>query len=171
MRRLLVPALVVCAIALVAAGCGSSNKNKSSSASSTSAAPATTNKSEEGGPETIVAKKTSLGTILMDEEGRAVYLFEKDKSTKSTCSGACAAAWPPVITSGAPKAEKGAKASDLGTTKRSDGKTQVTYGGHPIYYYSGDSKPGQLNGEGSKAFGAEWYALSPAGKKVENEGS
>ena len=120
--------------------------------------------------EKIVLKKTGdLGKILRDSEGHVVYLFQKDKTTKSQCYGACATNWPPVITKGKPVAGSGIIASKLGTTKRKDGKKQVTYGGHPLYYFAGDSKAGQANGEGLDAFGAEWYVLSKSGKKVDKD--
>ena len=108
-----------------------------------------------------------LGTILVDANGRTLYLFEADKSTQSTCNGACAAAWPPLLTSGGPTAGGSAKPGLLGTTKRSDGKTQVTYNGHPLYGYAGDSKPGDTNGEGLNQFGAAWYVLNTSGEKVD----
>jgi predicted lipoprotein with Yx(FWY)xxD motif len=118
--------------------------------------------------EKIVLKKTGkLGKILRDSEGHVVYLFEKDKTTKSQCYNACATNWPPVITKGKPVAGSGIVKSKLSTTKRKDGKKQVTYGGHPLYYFVGDSKAGQANGEGLDAFGAEWYVLSKSGKKVD----
>jgi predicted lipoprotein with Yx(FWY)xxD motif len=118
--------------------------------------------------EKIVLKKTGdLGKILRDGEGHVVYLFEKDKTTKSQCYDACATNWPPVITKGKPVAGRGIIASKLGTTKRRDGRKQVTYAGHPLYYFVGDSKAGQASGEGLDAFGAEWYVLSKSGKKVD----
>jgi predicted lipoprotein with Yx(FWY)xxD motif len=92
-----------------------------------------------------------------------VYLFKKDAGTKSACTGACATAWPPVLSSAAPAAGSGAKASLLGTTVRSDGQRQVTYNGHPLYLFAGDQAPGDTNGQGSTGFGAPWLALSPAG--------
>ena len=120
--------------------------------------------------EKIVLKKTGdLGKILRDSEGHVVYLFEKDKTTKSQCYGACATNWPPVITKGKPVAGKGIIASKLGTTKRKDGKKQVTYNGHPLYYFSGDKKAGQANGEGLNFFGAKWYVLAKSGKKVDKD--
>src|SRR5256886_14032947 len=91
---------------------------------------------------TISVQGSSLGQILVDGNGKTLYLFEADTSTQSTCSGACAQAWPPVTTKGAPKAAGGASASLLGTTARSDGTTQVTFGGHPLYSFTGDTKPG-----------------------------
>ena len=110
-----------------------------------------------------------LGRILVDGRGRTLYLFEKDKRGKSSCAGQCAGSWPPLIASGRPLATGGAKASLLGTTKRADGRVQVTYNHHPLYRFVKDTRKGQTNGEEIDAFGAEWYALSPAGAKVENQ--
>jgi predicted lipoprotein with Yx(FWY)xxD motif len=112
---------------------------------------------------------SGLGKILVDSTGRSVYLFEKDTGPRSTCSGACAAEWPPVTTTGKPTAGDGLTASMLGTTKRSDGTMQVTYNGHPLYRFSADNKPGDATGQNVDAFGAEWYVLSPAGHKVEGK--
>jgi predicted lipoprotein with Yx(FWY)xxD motif len=109
---------------------------------------------------------TSLGTILVNAKGRTLYMFLKDKTNKSNCSGQCATFWPPLLTSGKPTAKGGAKASLLGTTKRAGGKLQVTYKGHPLYTYSLDKKAGQTAGEAVNAFGAHWYAVSPSGAKV-----
>jgi len=120
-----------------------------------------------GGPATVNMRQTKVGVILVDGKGRSLYLFEKDKHGKSTCSGACARAWPPLLTKGAPKATGGAVKADLGTTKRSDGTTQVTYHGHPLYTYFADMKVGQTNGEGSTAFGASWYVLNKSGNKID----
>jgi predicted lipoprotein with Yx(FWY)xxD motif len=119
------------------------------------------------GPATVKTRSTKLGRIIVNNSGRTLYLFEKDKNHKSACSGACAKAWPPLLTKGKPKAASGAQSSKLGTTKRSDGSTQVTYGGHPVYTFIMDKKAGDTKGEGLDAFGAEWYAVSPSGKKVE----
>lgn len=108
-----------------------------------------------------------LGPVLTDGEGRTLYLFEADKSEKSTCNDACAAAWPPLTTSGEPKAGEKADAKLLGTTERADGDTQVTYNGHPLYYFQNDKKPGDTTGHDVEGFGAEWYALNVAGDKAE----
>ena len=113
---------------------------------------------------------TSLGRILVDARGHTLYLFEKDKNGKSACAGACATAWPPLIATAKPRAGAGAKASRLGTTRRADGRLQVTYNHHPLYTFIKDTKKGQTNGEGLDAFGAEWYALSATGSKVEKRG-
>jgi predicted lipoprotein with Yx(FWY)xxD motif len=113
---------------------------------------------------------SGLGRILVDGRGHTLYLFANDKHGKSTCSGRCAAFWPPLIASGRPVATAGAKASLLGTTKRADGRLQVTYGRHPLYTFVKDVRSGQTNGEEINAFGAEWYALSSTGTKVERTG-
>ena len=127
--------------------------------------------SSQSGSATISVRGSSLGQILVDGSGKSLYLFEADSGTKSTCSGACAQAWPPLTTSGAPKAAGAASLSLLGTTTRSDGTTQVTYSGHPLYFFTGDAKAGDTNGEGSTAFGAGWDVLSPTGTKIEKAGA
>ena len=113
----------------------------------------------------VTTRKTKLGTILVNAQGRSLYLFLKDKNGKSACSGACAKAWPPLMTTGKPKAAGGANAKLLGTTKRSNG-TQVTYNGHPLYTFFQDTKAGQTNGQGSTAFGAAWYVMGTNGKQI-----
>jgi predicted lipoprotein with Yx(FWY)xxD motif len=110
---------------------------------------------------------SGLGRILVDGRGRTLYLFEKDKRGKSVCTGQCAGFWPPLIASSRSLATAGAKASLLGTTKRADGRVQVTYNHHPLYTFVKDMRKGQTNGEALDVFGAKWYALSPAGAKVE----
>ena len=125
-----------------------------------------TPKNASGSSATVSVANTGLGKILVDSRGRTLYLFEKDSGTKSACTGGCAAAWPPLRASGKPTAGGGAKASLLGTIPRSDGKPQVTYDGHPLYGYQGDSKPGDTTGQGSTGFGAPWYVLSPSGKDI-----
>jgi predicted lipoprotein with Yx(FWY)xxD motif len=115
----------------------------------------------------VSTASSSLGRILVDVRGRTLYLFEKDKNDKSACAGQCATFWPPLIASGKPVAGAGAKASLLGTTKRADGRMQVTYNRHPLYTFAKDTKKGQTGGEELSAFGAKWYVVSPAGAKIE----
>ena len=115
----------------------------------------------------VSTAKTSLGRIIVNSSGRTLYLFEKDRNGKSACSGQCAVFWPPLITSGKPGVTGGARASLIGTTKRADGRLQVTYNHHPLYTFVKDKKAGQTNGEGVNALGAVWDAMSPAGAKVE----
>ena len=153
-------AALALASALVLAACGSS-----SSSSTTSSAPA----SSSPRPASVVSTRTtSLGTFLVDAKGRALYLWDADHGRKSTCSGACAQAWPPLTTAGTPKASGAAKASLLGTTTRPDGSREVTYAGHPLYYFEGDTMPGQTTGQGSGSFGSPWWVVSPGGKAIQS---
>lgn len=114
---------------------------------------------------------TKLGSVLVNGQGRTLYLFEADKGGKSACNGRCASFWPPLLTVGMPQAGAGVKSSLLGMAKRSDGRFQVTYANHPLYRYVKDARAGQTAGENVDAFGAEWYAVSAAGKKVEPKNS
>jgi predicted lipoprotein with Yx(FWY)xxD motif len=116
---------------------------------------------------TVAISGSELGRVLVDGRGRTVYLFERDKHGKSSCIGPCATAWPPLIASDKLLASAGARASLLGTTKRADGRLQVTYNHHPVYTFFKDTRKGQTNGENLDAFGAEWYAVSSDGAKVE----
>jgi predicted lipoprotein with Yx(FWY)xxD motif len=119
-------------------------------------------------PATVKTGTSSLGRIVVDGQSHTLYVFQKDKGAKSACSGACAQNWPPLLTKGAPKAGPDAKASLLGTTKRADGTTQVTYNKHPLYRFKGDAnKVGATKGQGLDAFGAEWYVVGTNGKKIE----
>jgi predicted lipoprotein with Yx(FWY)xxD motif len=119
---------------------------------------------------TVATARSGLGRILVDGRGRTLYLFEKDTRSRSACYGSCAKFWPALLARGTPSAGRGAKAALLGLSRRSDGSEQVTYAGHPLYRFQEDTKPGQTKGEGSKAFGAGWDVLSPAGKKIERGG-
>jgi predicted lipoprotein with Yx(FWY)xxD motif len=121
---------------------------------------------QSGGGARVQLAKTRLGTILVDSKGITLYDFVKDKGTTSVCYSACAALWPPLLTTGKPVAGPGVRASLLGTTKRKDGKLEVTYGGHPLYYFVTDRKPGQTTGQGVNQFGGPWWVLSAAGKEI-----
>ncbi|MEV4258007.1 hypothetical protein AB0J52_33005 [Spirillospora sp. NPDC049652] len=113
------------------------------------------------------AKVGSLGQVLVDGKGRTEYLFDKDHGGKSSCTGSCEAVWPPVTSKDKPQAGSGVKASMLGTSSRNGGAKQVTYGGHPLYYYTPDgTTKGSAKGQGLNQFGASWYVVSPDGKKV-----
>jgi predicted lipoprotein with Yx(FWY)xxD motif len=114
----------------------------------------------------VSTRDTSLGQILVDAQGRTLYLFQNDTGPASTCNGSCASYWPPVPVTGQPHASGKAAATWIGVVSRSDGKRQLTYAGHPLYYYVGDSKAGQANGQGLNQFGARWYVLNPAGVAV-----
>jgi predicted lipoprotein with Yx(FWY)xxD motif len=161
---LLSGAAAVGLIAVAVAGCGGGNNGAA-------AANAPSTKASEQVATVRTANGGDLGTILVDSNGRTLYLFEKDSGTTSECSGACASAWPPLRANGKPTAGSGVEASRVGTTTRSDGKPQVTYNGHPLYLFSGDRVAGDTNGQGSTAFGASWFALNPAGDAISGETS
>jgi predicted lipoprotein with Yx(FWY)xxD motif len=108
----------------------------------------------------------NLGPILVGSGGRTLYIFLADTGMTSTCNGSCAQNWPPLTTSGAPRALGGISQSLLGTTRRGDGTLQVTYHGHPLYYFVADSGPGMANGEGIDAFGAHWEVVNASGLAV-----
>jgi len=170
---------VLGASAVMVTGCGSSKESSSatSAAASTPAAETTANSSQQSStasaePGTVIALKHTgkLGSILdAGPKKLTVYLFEADKGTESTCSEACAQVWPPVISTGEPLAKDGALSGKLGTTTRSDGTKQVTYNGHPLYYYVKDTDDGDSYGQGVDSFGAEWYVLNSKGSKVDED--
>jgi predicted lipoprotein with Yx(FWY)xxD motif len=160
--------------AALLAGCGSSTKSTSSS-SSAAAAPATTAATPAAAPAAapgagaavaIGTKTAKLGTVLAGHKGLTLYMFESDKPGSSSCTGACAQVWPPVT--GSPHASGKAVSADLGTITRSDGTRQVTYKGHPLYYFAKDKDNGDAYGQGVKGFGASWYVLAPNGTKIDN---
>jgi len=150
------------AVALLAAAACSSSGSTSSSTSPSAAAPAGSAASS-----TVITTKTSSGgSFLTNSAGRAIYLFMADSTGKSNCDAACASAWPPVIATGQPTATGSAQASDLGTITRSDGTKQVTYDGHPLYYFEGDTGPGTDRGQGIDGFGAKWWLVAPTGSSI-----
>jgi predicted lipoprotein with Yx(FWY)xxD motif len=153
------------ALALVAAAC-TGGGSSSSGAGAYGAAPTT---SSGSAPAAIVDLHGSkLGQTLVDGQGRTLYLFEADKAGKSNCNGACASAWPPYVSNDTPQAGAGVTGALLGTSIRGDGGgTQVTYHGHPLYYYAGDSRPGDAAGQGLNQFGAKWYVVAPSGDKID----
>ena len=159
--RLAVPLAAV----LAAAACSSAaTASPSAPASSAPAAGSSASASTTG--TVITTHAGAAGTSLTDGSGRTVYLWAKDGMNMSNCSGACAQAWPPVPATGTLTAAGGAMASDLATITRSDGTKQVTYDGHPLYYFVGDSAAGQTNGQGSDNFGAKWWLVAPSGVKI-----
>ena len=168
-------ALAISAIAI--AGCGSASSSTPSTAqaaqpaAAASTATSSTTSGDQSGSEAVGTAKGSAGTYLTADEGRAVYLWVADTGDKSSCSGACAKAWPPVETKGMPKAENGVTASDLGTITRSDGSEQVTYKGHPLYYFVADKSKGATTGQGSDSFGAKWWLVAPSGEAITTGGS
>jgi predicted lipoprotein with Yx(FWY)xxD motif len=165
LRRPLLALVVLAAVGALAAGCGngSGSGGYGSGGSGGTSGPVGTTPS---GVAMVTAASSKLGMVLVDGSGRTLYLFEKDQPNRSACTGACVAAWPVDQSSGTPKAGSGVKASLLGTITRSDNTTQVTYNHHPLYYYAGDSQPGQHNGQGLNAFGAAWFVVAPAGGAV-----
>ena len=152
--------IVPLASALLVAACGSVAASTSAPASSAAAAGSSTTGT------VITTQAGSAGAFLTTASGRTVYLWAKDGMNMSDCSGACASAWPPVPATGTLTAAGSAKASDLGTITRSDGTKQVTYDGHPLYYFVGDSAAGQTNGQGSDNFGAKWWLVAPSGAQI-----
>jgi predicted lipoprotein with Yx(FWY)xxD motif len=157
--------------ALIVAGCGSASSSSSTTTATAAAAttPATSTTSTTAGAATGVTVKTakgSGGTYLAGPNGHALYLWIADSGGKSACMGACAKAWPPLLTKGNPTAGSGVTASDLGTTMRSDGTEQVTYKGHPLYYFVADTSASSIKGQGSDAFGAKWWLVAPSGTAI-----
>jgi predicted lipoprotein with Yx(FWY)xxD motif len=163
LRRSLMTLVVLAAAGALAAGCGSGGSGSGSGGSGGAASPVGTT---PPGVAMVTAASSKLGMVLVDGSGRTLYLFEKDQPNQSACAGACVAAWPVDQSSGTPKAGSGVKASLLGTIKRGDGSTQVTYNKHPLYYFTRDSGAGQQNGQGVDAFGAKWFVVTPAGGAV-----
>jgi predicted lipoprotein with Yx(FWY)xxD motif len=156
-------------VAVLVAACasGSSSSSTGAAASSSPAGASASSSAASGSGSTVIkTASSSAGEFLTDGSGRAVYLWVKDTGGTSACSGACAGAWPPVTAAGTATASGSAKASDLGTITRSDGTKQVTYDGHPLYYFSGDSGPGTATGQGSDSFGAKWWLVAPSGSDV-----
>ena len=115
---------------------------------------------------TLTAHSSRYGRILFDGRGRVLYLFARDRGGRSSCSGACAKAWPPFLTKGAPTTLSGVNAKLLGTTRRGDGTLQVTYAKHPLYYFKEDTKPGQIKCQNVSNFGGLWLVVAPSGKPV-----
>ncbi|MFI6286036.1 hypothetical protein ACIBCM_14965 [Streptomyces sp. NPDC051018] len=161
-------------VALLVGGCsdfgGGSSATKSPGESPTSprASPTSSAPGAVRGRSEVTTRSGPLGRYLVDGNGRTLYLFEADTSTRSTCTGDCAKQWPPMTAADAsPSPGAGVTNSLLGTTDRADGTRQVTYNGHPLYYYADDEKPGDTKGEGSRAFGAAWYIVGPDGNRIE----
>ena len=155
------------ASAAMLAACSNNNGSASNDGSSSDSSSSSSSQSAGASPsnQEIKTAKTDLGTFLVDKDGKAVYLFTKDSPGKSVCEGDCLAAWPAVT--GKVSAGAGVDASKIGTLKRSDGSTQASYGGWPLYYWVKDKKPGDITGQG---VGGVWYLLNPQGKAIESAG-
>jgi predicted lipoprotein with Yx(FWY)xxD motif len=161
--------LPLAAVAVAVAACGTATNTGSGSAG-TGAAPGAAS-----GPVTVETHSTGLGNVLSDQSGKILYLYTPDSATKSACSGECLSQWPVVTTKTTATAGSGVTASKLATLTRSDGTKQVTYNGHPLYYYAGDSAAGQTNGQGQTGNGTSnvgvWYVLSGAGDQITTKAS
>jgi predicted lipoprotein with Yx(FWY)xxD motif len=144
-------------VSALAAALGLTLSSSTSSASPVSATPSAT---------MVQTRATSLGQVLVDAQGRTMYLFEQDNGTMSTCTGSCTSVWPPVPVSGAPTVSGGASATAVGVATEANGVKQLTYAGHPLYYFAGDGQPGQTRGQAIDEFGAKWYALDSSGAAV-----
>ncbi|MGZ4349189.1 MAG: COG4315 family predicted lipoprotein [Solirubrobacteraceae bacterium] len=149
-------------MALVVAACGSISSNTSSSASNAPASAA----SASGGKTSVGTASGANGKYLVGSSGRALYLWVADPNDKSVCAGACASFWPPLLTKSAPVAASGVTAGQLGTITRSNGSKQVTYDGHPLYYFSEDTSAGSIKGQGNNGFGAKWWLVAPSGTAI-----
>jgi predicted lipoprotein with Yx(FWY)xxD motif len=158
LHHLLAGATALVVVALAVAGCGGSGGSNANSP----APPKTAN----GQSATVGVANENVGNVLVDSQGRTLYLFERDSGTKSACTGACAAEWPPLRATGKPTVGAGTNASIVATSDRSDGKPQVTHNGHPLYLFSADQKAGDTNGQGVNAFGGLWYVLSSSGDEI-----
>jgi predicted lipoprotein with Yx(FWY)xxD motif len=168
MRNTISAAVIAAGIALAASACSSSMSSNGTTAAP-AASPATAQPSTAATTIDLQSASGIDGKFLADGQGRAMYLFEADKGSTSACTGACAAAWPPVTASAMPMAGGGISQSLLGTTKRADGTEQLTYNGHPLYYFSADTGSGMAKGQGVKAFGSGWYVVNGKGSKIDND--
>ena len=135
-----------------------------SAVSGAAAAPARTEAAEARA--TVTVRSSDFGRIVFDSNGRALYAFTKDPRGRSVCKGACARAWPPYIVTGALRAPAGVERSLLGTTRRADGRRQLTFNGHPLYYYVGDTGPGVVRCQNVFEFGGLWLVVRPGGRLV-----
>jgi predicted lipoprotein with Yx(FWY)xxD motif len=160
--------LVAGALTLAACSSGSSSSGSGggTGTGSASGGRSGTNGASTGSSAEIKTATGPDGTYLVDAAGKALYLWAADTGKTSTCTGPCASVWPPVTTKGAPTVAGSAVATDLGTTTRSDGTMQVTYKAHPLYYYEGDSAPGDVTGQGSNSFNAKWWLVAPSGAAI-----
>jgi predicted lipoprotein with Yx(FWY)xxD motif len=162
MRKALANAALLAALIVAAAACGGDDNAASGTAAP--AEPATTAAAQGAGDVTVAVASSPLGDILVDADGRTLYAFTKDKGDQSACSGECAANWPALT--GTATAGTGVQASLLSTSKQANGDSQVTYDGRPLYYFAGDAKPGDTNGQG---VGNVWFALTADGELVKQK--
>jgi len=152
-------------VAVVVAACGSSSTNSSA------ASPANHTPASSASAASVGTASGTDGKYLVGSSGRALYLWVADPSDKSVCAGACAKFWPPLLTKSAPVAAGGVTAGQLGTIARSNGSKQVTYAGHPLYYFALDKSMGSITGQGSDNFGAKWWLVAPSGTAITKHAS
>ena len=154
-------AIPVVVLALVAAACGHSGSSSS-----------TSNSTQSSGSSMVkTASASGVGTVLVNGSGMTLYMLSADKGGKVTCASTpCTGVWPPLLVSSAPTAGSGITASMLGTARTPSGKSQATYNNWPLYTYSGDSSPGQANGQGIQSFGGVWHPLAASGQPVSGSG-
>ena len=155
---------IAAVVALAIASCGSSGSSADGATMPAPADPPTAAIAVNGPKLKLV--ESGYGTILSNGRGRALYLFTADHGKGSNCSGDCAAAWPPYIVKSKPVAGPGVKAGKIGTTRRSDGRLQATYAGHPVYFYVSDDEPGEVLCQAVSEFGGYWYVLRASGQAV-----
>jgi predicted lipoprotein with Yx(FWY)xxD motif len=164
--KLALPSLCCCAITLTVVGCGSGSGAPDGPAyASPPTHGAAASKPLARGPR-VRTHSSRYGRILTDGGGRTLYLFTRDTSPRSRCYGQCAKAWPPLLARGKPGAGRGAHARLVGTTRRRDGSVQVTYRGHPLYYYVGDRRPGDVLCQNVVEYGGTWLVADPAGRPI-----
>jgi predicted lipoprotein with Yx(FWY)xxD motif len=170
-RSVAAAACVTFSLAMVACGTGDEDAQGPDSASADAASSALAGdaareqrKSSKGS--SVKVMNSRYGRMLYDGRGRALYLFTRERTSRSRCYGECAAAWPPFLTRRKPQARSGVKSSLLGTTRRRDRRTQVTYRGHPLYHYMGDRQPGQVLCQDVNEFGGTWLVVSPSGTAI-----
>ena len=157
----------VSVLLFAAVGCGEAGSSKAAPTAEpvSKPVPSETAKAKRRTGKRVTIHGSDYGKILADGRGRALYLFTHDDE-RSRCYGDCAKAWPPFLTKGAPRAGDRVKQKLLGTVRRSDGKRQVTYHGHPLYYYVGDDEPGEVLCQAVLEYGGYWYVVRRSGEPV-----
>ena len=164
MRKAFARTALLAALTVALAACGGNDDEGSGTATPAAPTTQTTTAAEEAGGATVAVASSKLGEILVDADGRTLYAFTKDKGDQSACSGGCATSWPALT--GTATAGTGAQASLLATSTQANGTDQVTYDGRPLYYFAGDTKPGDTNGQ---AVGNVWFAVTASGALVQEK--